>query len=352
MNNTALVILTSSLAFSLSGCSIIFGDDSPFRDRSDDYLKSEAIEIMAVPAELDRQALGQLYPVPNTGSVPQYQLDDEFEVPRVMPNFNQTNTSGVKIQRLGEESWILASSAPSETWPRVRNYLAANGMPTEFANASTGTIDTAWVELNGVEDTVHQFRLRLEQGVQLDTTEIIIQQRQYPSNAIPASLPEWSGDGSDDFEQEEWMRTNLSQALASEDITSSASLLGQEIGAAVKVILETPADEDPYIVMRLSGNRAWASIGYALETDSFELLERDSDRRVADFEFYASAPQDISWFAALFGKRNPPPELYYLAMEEGETEGEQIVRVYNLDGSIPESRDSYRILNRLRENFT
>ena len=350
MNHNVLVVLTSSLAFSLSGCSIIFGDDSPFRDRSDDYLKSEAIEIMAVPAELDRQALGQLYPVPAAGSVPQYQLNDEFEVPRVMPNFNQTNTSGVKIQRLGEESWILASSAPSETWPRVRNYLAANGMPTEFANASTGTIDTAWVELNGVEDTVHQFRLRLEQGVQLDTTEIIIQQRQYPTSGIPANLPEWRAIGSDDFDQEEWMRTNLSQALASEDITSSASLLGQEIGAAVKVRLETPTNEDPYIVMRLSDTRAWASIGYALETDSFVLLERDSDRRVADFEFYQSTPEDISWFAALFGKRNPPPELYYLSMEE--SEGEQLVRVYNLDGSIPAARDSYRILNRLRENFT
>ena len=35
-----------------------------------------------------------------------------------------------------------------------------------------------------------------------------------------------------------------------------------------------------------------------------------------------------------------------------ESGGEQIVRLYNLDGSIPEARNVYQVLSRLRDNFT
>ena len=333
----------------LGGCSAILGDFSPFRDRSDDYLNAQAIDVIAIPEDLDREALGQLYPVPEAGDVRDYQLDDEFVVPRVMPNLEQANTSGVRIQRLGEDSWILTSSAPSETWPRIRDFLSDNGLPTEFANASTGTIDTGWVELDEIPDLVHQFRIILEQGVQLDTTEIVIQHREFASAAFPTNIPEWT-EGSDDADQEEWLRNNLSQALANEDATSSASLLGQEIGAAVKVNLETPQDDLPFIVMHLNADRAWASIEYALTTETFSVLAKANDRRVIDFEFYDEPPESVAWYEALFGKRAAKPDVYYLWMEE--SAGEQIVRLYNLDGSLPSARAAYQVLNRLRTNFT
>lgn len=363
------IVIIALLGTFLSGCSFIFGDDSPFRDRSNDYLKAAAIDVIAVPEDLDQEALGQLYPVPEAGDVPDYQLDTEFEVPRVMPNLDQANTSGVKIQRLGNENWILASSSPGETWPRVRNFLSDNGMPTEFANASTGTIDTGWVEINDVAGLVHQFRLRLEQGVQINTTEIIIQQRQYGIDSLPPSLPEWLAEGSDDAEQEEWLRTNLATALATEDITSSASLLGQEIGAAVKVELETPEQENPYMVLHLNAVRAWASIEYALNTRSFNLLESGIDGGIEDsvvpifladgdviithedyFEFYEDIPEDISWFGKLRGKRNPEPGVYKLIMVE--RDGSQFIRIFHPNGDLVEAREAYLVLTRLRNNLT
>tara|TARA_B110000483_G_scaffold147265_1_gene175697 strand:+ start:70030 stop:71130 length:1101 start_codon:yes stop_codon:yes gene_type:complete len=363
------IVIISLLGAFLSGCSFIFGDDSPFRDRSNDYLKSTAIGLIVVPEDLDRDALGQLYVVPEAGDVPDYQLDTEFEVPRVMPNLDQANTSGVKIQRLGNDSWILASSSPGETWPRVRNFLSDNGMPTEFANASTGTIDTGWVELNEVVGLVNQFRLRLEQGVQINTTEIIIQQRQYAVDALPPTLPNWLAEGSDDAEQEEWLRTNLATALASEDLTSSASLLGQEIGAAVKIELETPEKDNPYMVMHLNAVRAWASIEYALNTRSFNLLESGFDAGIEDsvgpinradsdvlithedyFEFYEDTPEDISWFGKLRGKRNPEPGVYKLIMVEDD--GSQFIRIYHTNGDLVEAREAYLVLTRLRNNLT
>lgn len=338
------------LVMLISGCSRLLGDNNPFRNRSNDYLQATALEPIQVPEELDNEAIGQLYRVPDAGEVPDYQLGDEFIVPRVEASLNETNNSAVRIQRLGTDSWILASAPPSETWPRVRNYLANNGIPTEFANAATGTIDTAWVELEAEETTVHQFRLKLEQGVQLNTTEIVIQQREYPSSALPAILPEWPEAGSDDPEQEEWLRNNLAQSLALDDVTSSASLLGQEIGAAQKVSLRTPANENPYIELLLSEERAWASVTYALNIDTINLLERNDAENVADFEFYEEEPEDLSWFARLTGKRNPEPIAYRVKMVD--VEGAQIVRLYRPDDSLVEQREAFIVLTRLRNNLS
>lgn len=334
----------------LSGCSRLLGDNNPFRNRSNDYLQAAALETIEVPGELDAQAVGQLYPVPAAGDVPDYQLGDEFVVPRVEANLSESSSSSVKIQRLGGESWILASAGPGETWPRVRNFLVSNELPTEFANAATGTIDTVWVELDGVGQIVHQFRLKLEQGVQLNTTEIVIQQREYPADSMPAVLPEWPAQGSSDLEQEEWLRNNLAESLATDDISGSASLLGQEIGAAVKVRLETPADENPYMLLFLNEERAWAAVTYALGIETINLIERDDESGIADFEFYEVAPEDLSWFAKLRGKRNPEPVQYRLKIVE--ENGDQVVRIFRPDDSLVDQREAFVVLTRLRNNLS
>jgi outer membrane protein assembly factor BamC len=339
----AVILLTS-------GCTRLLGDNNPFRNRSNDYLQAAALETIEVPENLNRQAVGQLYPVPDAGNVPDYQLGDVFEVPRVEASLNETNSSAVRIQRLGGDVWILASAPPGETWPRVRNFLASNELPTEFANAVTGTIDTTWVELNDEPDVVHQFRLRLEQGVQVNTTEIVIQHRQFASASMPAVLPEWSEQASDDAEMEDWLRNELAQSLATDDITSSASLLGQEIGAAVKVRLETPANENPYMVLLLNQERAWAAVTYALDIDTINIIERDLEPQVIDFEYYQVAPEELSLFARMTGKRNPEPTQYRLVMTE--ENGSQIVRILRPDDSPATQREAFTVLTRLRAHLS
>ncbi|MBT5330759.1 MAG: outer membrane protein assembly factor BamC [Porticoccaceae bacterium] len=344
------IVLVLSLVLITSGCTRLLGDNNPFRNRSNDYLQASSLEDIQVPENLDSQAVGQLYPVPEAGEVPDYQLDDEFVVPRVEANLNESTTSAVKIQRLAGESWILTSSPPGETWPRVRNFLANNELPTEFANAATGTIDTSWVELEEEQETVHQFRLKLEQGVQVNTTEIVIQHRQYQVDAMPAVLPEWTLSGSDNLEREDWLRNELAQSLAIDDVTSSASLLGQEIGAAVKVRLETPANENPYMLLFLNEERAWAAVTYALEIDTINLIERDDASDIADFEFYEVEPEDLSWFAKLRGRRNAEPVPYRLKMIE--EEGDQVIRIFNLDDTPVDQREAFIVLTRLRANLS
>lgn len=342
------LILVLGLAAVASGCSML-GDNSPFRDRSSDYLRSETSPEMRVPADLDGAAAGQLFPIPPVGQVPTYQLADSFETPRIDYVPGSDDPNAVRIQRLGNDVWILTAVPPSQTWPRIRNFLTANRIPTESANAAVGVIDTGWFSVDQAPDTVQQFRFRLEQGVQVNTTEITVQQRQFVGDQVPAALREW-GQATDDPAMADWMRGELSTYLADAGGLGSASLMGQEIGAASKVTLETPQAGQPYLRMSLAQGRAWGSLAYALGTESFEVLAQDSANLTMDFAFYAEPPEEVSWFGRLTGRGNPRPEQYRLQMVE-DVQGYRVV-LRTLSGQMVDARTAYAVLTRIRNNLT
>ena len=346
MKKTLFLLMTPAV---LSGCTAILGDNNPFRDRTSDYLLAEVVAPMRVPEGMDSEVVGELYRIPEVGQVNEYQLDTSFKVPRAQVQISDNNEGEVKIQRLGDDSWILISVPPGETWPRVRNFLATSGIPTASANASSGIIESGWVGLIDSPDILQQFRFKLEQGVQLNTTEIEVQQRQYAADAMPPQLPAWL-EVSDDADMESLMRTNLAEALAEVQNMGSASLLGQEIGAAVKVVLETPANQTPYLRLMLPRDRAWASIGYALDTVSFDEVTRDSDSGTANFEFYEEPPREISTLAWLFGRRNPKPTSWSLELIE-DADGYRVT-AKRRDSAVTDPRDVFILLTRIRNTMT
>ena len=135
--------LTAVLVLSLAGCSWL-----GLRDRGNDYLLAEETEPTVIPAEMqvDRAAaLGQLYPIP---LIPTTSVEAEgFEVPRPQPASVNTFEQLVKIQTVDGRRWVLINISPSESWPRVRNLLNRNGIPSALAEGSTGIIETVWVTL-------------------------------------------------------------------------------------------------------------------------------------------------------------------------------------------------------------
>lgn len=349
MTRSFLRTLLGLLLISQLGACSFLGDRNPFRDRTGDYLNAETVPPMQVPESLDSEVIGELYPIPEVGRVPEYQLGTAFEVPRIEPQMGESRANEVRIQTLGESTWILVSVPPSETWPRLRNFLSVNGIPTEQANASSGTIVTGWVSRTNTPDRLEQFRFRLEQGVQLNTTEILVDQRQYAADALPPVLPEWPA-ASDDAESASWMRTNLAQSLADISDIGTASLLGQEIGAARKVELVSPEDSAPYLKFYLARERAWASIGYALDTISFDSVERDVSAGVAVFDFYQEPPRDISTVAWIFGARNQKPTRWRLQLRE--VADGYLVELSKPDGTAADPRQIFSVLTRLRNNLT
>ncbi len=334
----------------LESCSFL-GLDNYFRDRSSDYRMAEEFPEMDVPEGKNAQRVGQLYPLPDGGEVVSYEIQSEFEVPRPRSVAMNESSNEVRIQSLSDESWILVSTPPGETWPRIRSHLSRAGIPTERINPSSGVIETGLFMLSEAPEEYQQFRIELSQGVQLNSTEISILQRSFPeTGGLPDQLPEW-GNTSDNTEYEDWFRGVLAESLAAEDTIGTASLLGQEIGAASKVELVTPESGLPYIEMRMEYNRAWASVGYALSRRGFSITERMENEGIYISDYQRVATEEPSWWKRIFSlNRQEPTYNYRVSLDDAN--GTVRVRVENLDGPSLSQRESYLVLERIRNNLT
>ncbi|MGI9285856.1 MAG: outer membrane protein assembly factor BamC, partial [Pseudomonadales bacterium] len=131
----------------LSSCGIFFGDEGVFRDRKNDYLQEKLLPPLAVPEEVNFESEDELFVIPTVTneSLP----SDDFEVPRPAPLLNAGSDDSVRIQKLGDERWILIDLPPSHLWQRIKNFLAENKIPVVREEADQGLLETGWLKRLG-----------------------------------------------------------------------------------------------------------------------------------------------------------------------------------------------------------
>jgi len=290
------------LSISLSGCGIFFGDEGIFRNRENDYLKSDSLPPLVLPAAANKEALGELYPIPpiNAADFGYDATASEYDVPRPMPLSANMLQDNVKIQRVGENSWILVNSAPGELWPRVRNFLNANNLSVARADLKQGIIETGWLQFKTDLNSQDRYRLQIDQGIQPETSEIHI----IHMNVIGANKPtqdlDWPA-RSMNPEREKWLLDELSGTLATDKTEGGTSLLAQGIGGAdaARATLGMYKNE-PVMRLKLDQTRTMATIAYAGKRDGFQLF--DSDTELAMFYVSYQNPDDAKpgWFKRFF----------------------------------------------------
>jgi|GEM_PF-124969 len=333
------------LGFSLSGCGIFFGDNGVFRNREYDYLKSDNIAPLVLPTGVNTNTLGELYPIPPIGAT-DFGYDPnatDYEVPRPMPLSANMLQDDVKIQRVGENSWILVNSAPGELWPRVRNFLGANNLSVAHADLKQGIIDTGWLQFKTDLSSQDKYRIQIDQGVQPETSEIHITHISVPGATAPTQEPTWPAKSMNP-EREKWLLEELAATLASD--TSSVggtSMLAQGIGgnAAAKATLGMLKNE-PMMTLKLDKTRAMATVAYAAKRDGFQLFESDADLGL--FYVFYQNPEDAKpgWFKRFFHiglHPKPPTTPYSLAQINA-----NMLHGDEFESAIYSKRDSEKLL--------
>lgn len=303
--STVLVRLgcVACLSVSLSGCGMFFGDDGVFRNRENDYLKAESLPPLVLPAGTNKDALGELYPIPPI-SAADFGYDataSEYEVPRPMPLSANMLQDSVKIQRVGENSWILVNDAPGELWPRIRNFLNTNNLSVSRADIKQGIIETGWLQFKTDLNSQDRYRLQIDQGIQPETSEIHITHLSVAGAKPPAESPEWPAK-SNNPEREKWLLDELAATLASDNTEGGTSMLAQGISsnASAKAILGMFKNE-PVMTLKLEKTRTMATIAYAAKRDGFQLYESDASAGL--FYVFYQNPEDTKpgWFKRVFG---------------------------------------------------
>jgi outer membrane protein assembly factor BamC len=290
-----LPLLLVALILPLSGCGIFFGDDGWFRNRSGDYLKADNIAPLKLDENLDKSALGELYPIAPLSISELESLSASYDVPRPLPLSANMLEESVKIQRLGGETWILMNVAPGEIWPRLRSFLNVNGLAVARADTSSGIIETDWVQFKTDLNTYDRYRLQVDQGVQPDTSEIHITHMSIPSGTEPSQNLSWPA-SSVDAERERWLLDELAATLASDTTEAGTSLLAQTIGGTAKAGLAS-INGEPVLRLRLERTRALGTLSHAAKQEGFSLYESNAAQGIFYVHYRRLDPDGPGWFA-------------------------------------------------------
>ncbi len=260
----------------LSGCI--------YRDRSEDYQKAGSIKSLVLPEDIRSAPLEELYPVPPVAPRTDSFYDlrtDGFVVPRPEPMIAEGEGAKVRIQRVGEQQWILLEAPASQIWPLTQSYLSEAGILVERSNPTSGLIETRWVEFKSDSTTRSRFRIEVEQGLRPETTEVHIAAQQVPAADVKTSS--WT-DASVNSERAKALLEDLANSLAADIENNAASLLGQSVGGEVKAKLLMEGAE-PVLRLQLQNARAWATLTHALKEDEFRLWGESTAQGLLYFQY-------------------------------------------------------------------
>ena len=287
------VVLISALLLPGAGCGYLGGDKGVFRDRAEDYKKAPETPPITVPAGMDSAKLNEIYVIPPVED--KFLSQGKFEVPQPVPLAAGAGPEVVRIQKLGDESWILIGVAPGQVWPQVRNFMTASGMQIARTDARAGIMESNWLTVEG-QPLTSRFQFRMEQGVQRGTSEMHVLQMHQKGNAN-----EWPTT-SDDPAQAAAMLQAIAQFLADSTDAAPVSMIAEQgISAGGKITLQQAPEGYTYLRLELPFDRAWASLGRALEKSTFEITDRDRSGGIYYVRFLGmAAKKEQGWWASLW----------------------------------------------------
>ncbi|MCB1699873.1 MAG: outer membrane protein assembly factor BamC [Pseudomonadales bacterium] len=334
-----------------TGCGYLFGDDGIFRDKSQDYKKARVVPPLRLPDGDDSSRLGEMYPIPPVTD--DILLAGKFEVPQPSPLVAGAEDEQVRIQTLADESWAVVNTAPGQVWPQVRAFLSVSQIPIARVDASAGIMESGWVTLEG-EPMASRFQFRIDQGVQRGTSELHVLQMSQAGDVDRWPLQSNSPD------QENQMLRAVSQYIAnSADSTPVSMIADQSINASGKISVQEGPDDDIYILLSLPYDRAWASVGRAIEESNFEITDRDRSAGKYYVRFLGTrSEEEAGWFDWMLGSDDDPmvDQLFVVSVDSLDSQDvairiEQQAPLEGGETPVLERRDEQSLLALLKGNI-
>ena len=296
MAKTTFVI---ALALLTGACGWFSDDRGFFVNRSDDYIDARAAPRLVIPEDLG-ETLEDPFPIP---PVPAQENARFFPGRAPLPDaiYANDNRDAIRIQRLGERIWLVVPEAPTTVWPKIKQFLAENGVGVVSEQPGRGRITTEWLSiadesyrdvvrslLQEVKSTAGEsggerdrLLLQVEQGLRELTSEVHMRHQAdagaVAGRAAPADLDQVAS-GLVDAERR--LLNELGAYIAARVAEQTVSMVAQEIAGQVKSELARDEAGQPILRLFLDEERAWATLSQALENAGVEILETDRQSRI------------------------------------------------------------------------
>lgn len=341
-------LMTLPLALSLSACSFLFGEDGLLPQQDEEtYASASEYEAIKVPADLDSDAIQSNYPIPSVAR--SIQLEGMDEVPRPAPLTAGSEYDAVRIQRLGDQSWVLVSVPPGQLWPQVRAFLSASNIGVAATDPAAGLIDSQWVKLED-RPLSTRFRFRVDSGVQRNTAELyVLQQDRSPDDS------DWPRQ-SDDLELADNMLRNVAQFIAnSADAAPVSMIADRAMGGDGRIEMEED-DTEARLRLELPFDRAWASTNKGLTDAGFAIDDLNRSEGVYYVTYQGDKDEEEQgWFSWLWGSEEKNPligrQFQVRMMAASDSERRVYIRIVDRDGAALPRREQQGLLTLLKGNI-
>jgi outer membrane protein assembly factor BamC len=362
----ARTVALTAMALSLAACTTVFEADKV------DYKATKKAAPLDVPPDLTQLQKDNRYAVPDgrgiaTASGFQQQHSTAAAVTGAAPaaeQIGQVSTDNVRIERAGNERWLVVKQTPEQLWPQLEEFWANSGFAIETASPQTGIMETNWAEnrakipqdivrrtIGKVFDFAYssgerdKFRTRLERRPD-GSTEIYISHRgaEEVLTGPQKESTTWTMRPSDPGMEAEFLGRLMAQ------------LTGTKVKDATAFVVNAPLEAQH---AKLDGNkvtvdegfdRAWRRVGLALDRVGFTVEDRD---RVQGIYFVRYVDPDAvkkeGFFSKLFGNddKNKEAQKYRVLVSAVPSATTTDVTVQTNDGKPDTSATAAKILKLL-----
>ncbi len=249
---------------------------------------------------------------------------------------------GVRIERDGQQRWLVVPLAPEQLWPQLRAFWEQRGFQIEVENAQAGVLETNWAEdraklpADAVRNTIgrllgrfydtgerDRFRMRVERTAA--GSEIYISHRGILEiyTDISREATTWRARPTDPQLEAE-MLSRLMLALGAKDeplraaaAAAAASAPGTDAAPRARALAGSVAAlevDEPF-------DRAWRRVGLALDRSGFSVEDRDRAAGLYYVRYVdpkTAGKEEPGFWARLMGEANAHVPVRYRVVLKGE----------------------------------
>ncbi len=285
---TLIIVLAATLLQSACG---LMGKAAPGRDKID-YKKSRTIDTLEVPPELSADAITDAPETLNTVEAT-YSGSAEDQPARQSAGV-LADKSNLRVERDGNQQWLVVQAEPEQVWPRMREFWLESGFLIRMEDPRIGILETDWNEnradipqsairslIGKALDAVYssatrdQYRVRLEHGVDPGTTEVYLTHRGVEEVATGNTVDSptvWKPRATDPELEAEMLKRMM--VFLGADVQQAQSQLAEKSDSPLRAQLVDDAGAS-MLVIREDFSRAWRRTGVALDRVGFAVDDRD-----------------------------------------------------------------------------
>ena len=348
-----------AVAAALSACSVLEGDKIDYRSAT----KGQTLEV---PPDLTQLSRDSRYVVPG-GAV----SANTYALGQTLPGVPTAATAigDVRVERAGNQRWLVVNRPADQVWPVVRDFWQENGFLLAMDQPNLGIMETDWAEnraklpqdfirnaIGKVLDSVYstaerdKFRTRLERST-TGGTEVFISHRgmiEVYSNAQKDQTV-WQPRPADPELEAEFLR-RLMVRLGAPQVQAQAATAVATARPSSRV---ASVNNLPVVVIDEPFDRAWRRVGLALDRTGFTVEDRDRSQGTYFVRYVPPNPdrKEPGFFGRIFS-RNAAAEQPLKYRISVKTEGQTTtVSVLNANGAPETSQNAQRIVQVIADDL-